>query len=145
MVHAWQGKGDRAGMPADVQVCWHDPTAHVQRFFPLKVQKQTTVMSLDDVTDVLLMYIGGGIKGSAHETEGLGLWFWFLVWLSVQLVPQLVHLGSHRPSNLATLVPLEEWIYNQTGKCSLFVLLYVLKVILGTLSWCDLVVCKLIG
>ena len=53
---------------------------------------------------------------------------------SFWLVPQLVHLGSHRPSNLATSVPLKEWNYNQTGKCSLFVQLYVLKVILGTLS-----------
>ena len=57
---------------------------------------------------------------------------------------QLVCLGSHRPSNAATSVPLKEWNYNQTGKCSLFVHLYVLKVILGTLSWCDLVVCKLV-
>ena len=39
--------------------------------FPPKVQKQMTVTSLDDLTDVLLMYIGGGIKGSAHETTGL--------------------------------------------------------------------------
>ena len=60
------------------------------------------------------------------------------------LVPQLVHLGSHRPSNSATLVPLEEWNYNQTGKCSFFVQLYVLKVILSTLSWWTLVVCKLV-
>ena len=30
--------------------------------------------------------------------------------------------------------PLEEWDYNITGKCSLFVHSYVLKVILGTLS-----------
>ena len=61
------------------------------------------------------------------------------------LVPQLVHLGSHRPSNSATLVILKELNYNQTGKCSLFVNLYIFKVILGTLSWCDLVVCKLVG
>ena len=74
-----------------------------------------------------------------HETQGsfthsfhLVLWF----------IPQLVCLGSHRPSNLATLVPLEEWNYNQTGKCSLFVQLYVLEVILGILSWCALGACK---
>ena len=53
---------------------------------------------------------------------------------AVWLVPWLVHLGSHRPSTSATPVPLEEWNYNQAGKCSLFVQLYVLKVILGTLT-----------
>ena len=37
MVNVWWSKGDRSGMPADVQVCWHDSTAHVQRFFPPKV------------------------------------------------------------------------------------------------------------
>ena len=68
-----------------------------------------------------------------------GLFIWFF-WL----VPWLVHLGSHRPSNLATLMPLKEWNYNQMGKCSLFVQLYVLKVILDTLSWYALVVCKLV-
>ena len=60
--------------------------------------------------------------------------FWLISWSAC--------VGSHRPSNLATSVPLEELNYNQTGECSLFVQLYVLKVILGTLSWCALVVCK---
>ena len=46
----------------------------------------------------------------------------------------LTHPGSHRPLVLATSVPLEEWDYHHTGKCSLFVQLYVLKVILGILS-----------
>ena len=64
---------------------------------------------------------------------------------SFWLVPQLGHPGSHRPSNSATSVPLEEWNYNQIGKCFLFVQLYVLQVILGILSWCALVVCKLVG
>ena len=41
-------------------------------------------------------------------------------------------------------MPLEEWNFNQRGKCSLFVQLYMLKVVLGTLSWCALVVCKLV-
>ena len=66
------------GMLADVQVCWHDTTAHVQRLFLPKVLKQMTVMSLDDVTDILLMYIGVGIEGSMHKTKGLsgaGSWF----------------------------------------------------------------------
>ena len=102
-----------------------------------------TVTSLYDVTDILLTYVGEGIKGSSYEAEGLsgaGSWFGSAVWL----VPQLVHAGSHRPSTSATLVPVKEWNYNQTGKCSLFVQPYVLKFILGTLIWCSLVVCKLV-
>ena len=72
-----------------------------------------------------------------------------MVWFgsSVQFfwpVPWIFYLGSHRPSNSATLVPLEEWNYNLTGKCYLFGQLHVLKVILGTLSWCALVVSKLV-
>ena len=59
MVHAWWGMGNRSGMLVDVQASWHDSTAHVQRFFPPKVQKQMKVMSFDDITDVTLMYIGG--------------------------------------------------------------------------------------
>ena len=124
-------------MLEDVQAGQHDSTAHAQRFFPLKVQKQMTVMSFDDITDVLLTYIGGRNEGFVDEIFGS------LV-QSFQHVPQLVHLGSHRPSNSATLVPLEEWNYNQTWKCSLYVQLYMLKVNLGTLSWCALVVCKLV-
>ena len=86
-----------------------------------------------------------GIKGSPHETQGSVIHSFSLFIWSFWLVPQLGHLGSHRPSNLAPPVPLKEWNYNQTGKCSLFVQLYVLNVILGTLSWCALVVCKLVG
>ena len=60
--HACWGKEDRLGTQADVQASWHDSTAHVQRFFPPKVQKQMTVASFDDITDILLMYIGGRDK-----------------------------------------------------------------------------------
>ena len=59
MVHAWWGMGSRLGMPEDVQACWQHSIVHVQRFFPPKVQKQMAVMSFADVTDILLMYIGG--------------------------------------------------------------------------------------
>ena len=62
MVHAWWGKGDRLGMPADVQVSQHDSTVLVQRFFLPKVQKQMTVMLFDDFTDILLTYIRGRNK-----------------------------------------------------------------------------------
>ena len=49
-------------------------------------------------------------------------WFW------------LICPGSHRPSASATLVPLVEWDYHHTRKCSLFLHLYVLKFFLDTLS-----------
>ena len=149
VVHAWKGMGNRLGMPADAQASWHDSTVHAQRFFPPKMQKQMTVTSFDDVTDILLMNFGGRYKSRCTWDPGVS---WLVQFSSlvhsfglfVWLVPWLVHPGSHRPSNLATSVPLEEWNYNQTGKCSLFVQLYMLKATLGTLSWCALVVCKLV-
>ena len=74
MVHVWWGKGDRSGMLADVQASWHDSTVHVQRFFPPKVQKQVIVTLFDDVTDILLMYIGGWNKRKhAQDLGSLGL------------------------------------------------------------------------
>ena len=62
--------GSRSGLLADVQAGHHNSTAHAKRFFPPKMLKQTTFTSFGDVTDTLLMYIGVGIKGSAHETGG---------------------------------------------------------------------------
>ena len=97
------------GMRVDVQTCWHDPTAHAQRFFLPKEQKQMTVTSLYDVIDILLVNVGEGIKGSTHETEGLsgaGSWFSSAVWL----VPQLVHLGSHRTRQGSVL-----YLFNHTN------------------------------
>ena len=41
-------------MPADVQASLLYLTVHAQRFVPTKMQKQMTVTSFDDVTDVLL-------------------------------------------------------------------------------------------
>ena len=79
------------------------------------------------------MCTGHGVYSFSHF-----IWFFWLV-------PQLVDPGSYRYSNSVTSVLLEEWNYNQTEKCSLFIELHVLKVILGTLSWCALVVCKLVG
>ena len=145
MVHAWQGEGNRLGIPVDMQASWNDSSVHAQRFFPPKVQKQMTVTLFDDVSDVLLTYIRVGIKKACTRPRGLVQFFSFSQFLVFWLIPWLVHLGGHRHSNLATLVPLREWNYNQTGKCTLFVQLYVLKVILGTLSWCALVVSKLVG
>ena len=84
----------------------------------------------------VLCILGVGIKVSMHETQRISSIihsFGPLIWFS-WLVPHLGHLGSHIPSNLAASVPLMEWNYSQTGKCSLFVQPYVLKVILGTLS-----------
>ena len=145
-VCVWWGMGNRLGILADEQVSLPDSTAHVQRFSPNKMQKQMTVMSFDDITDVLLTYIEGRYKSKHAQDLGVqfssffSLFIWFL-WF----VPQLVHPGSHRPSNSATSVSHEEWNYNQTGKCSLSVQLYMFKDILGILSWCALVVCKLVG
>ena len=144
MTCALWGKGNRTGMLVDVQVSQNDSTVHVWRFFLPKVQKQRTVTSSDDVTDVLLMYIGGRDKKEAHTRPRGSVHWSFSQFQVFWLVPWLLPLGSHWPSNLATLVPLEEWNYNLIGKCYLFVQLYVLKVILGTLSWCALVVCKLV-
>ena len=141
-VHAWQGMGYRLGTLADVQASLQDSPAHAWRFFPPKCRSRwqwhCLVMSL-----MSFLHISrGGIKGSVHKTQGsvsqsflcsfIFIWFFWLV-------PQLVCLASHRPSYLAILVPLEEWNYNQTGRFSLFVQLFMLKVILGTLSWCALV------
>ena len=76
------------------------------------------------------------IKVSMHRTQGSSVLSFDLSVCFLLLVPPLVHLESHISSNSATSVPLEEWNYNQTGRCSLFVQLYMLKVISGTLSWC---------
>ena len=70
--------------------------------------------------------------------------FVFFIWF-FWLIPQLVCLGSQRPSNSLTSVPFEEWKYNQTGTSSLFVQLCMLEVILGTLSWYALVACESAG
>ena len=146
MVHAWWGMGNRSGMQADVQASWHDSTAHVQRFFPPKCRGRWKWHYLMTSLTSLLCILGVGIKVSMHETQGFSSVihsFSPFVWFS-WLVPQLGILESHRPSNSATSVPLEEWNYSHTGKCSLFVLPYILKVILGTLSYCALVFCKLV-
>ena len=81
-----------------------------QVFNKLQAHVMTSVMSC-------LSKLRDGIRESVHEPWGF-IHFWFLVLL---LIPWLVSLGSHRPSNLGTLVPLEEWDYYVTGKCSLFV------------------------
>ena len=48
------------------------------------------------------------------EPQGSHMGFWLqYIWLHL--------IRSHRPSLAATSVPLEEWNYNQKGKCSLFV------------------------
>ena len=76
------------------------------------MKKQMIVTSSDDVT-VILQYVNkgevykevcmspGGSIGSSFFGSFFG-WFW------------LIHLGSHRPSVLATLVPLKEWDYHHT-------------------------------
>ena len=61
---------------------------------------------------------------STYKKEGGYIWkcAWALgVLLLLLVLFQFVCPGSHRPSVLATSVPLEEWDYHHTGKCSLFV------------------------
>ena len=144
-VHTWQGMENRSGMLAEAQASWHDSTVHAQRFLLTKCRSRLKWHNL--MTSLIsLAYIGVGIKVSMHGTQGFSSVihsFSPFVWFS-WLVPQLGILESHRPCNSATSVPLEEWNYSHTGKCSLFVQPYILKVILGTLSYCALVVCKLV-
>ena len=138
--------GNRLGMLADAQASPLNSTAHVQRLFPPKCRSRQQLHYLVMSLTSFLCISRVDIKVSMHGTQGwfvrpfCGLLLWFL-WL----VSQLVHPGSHIPSHLANSVPLKEWNYYQTGKCSLFVQLCMPKVILGTLSWCALLVCKLVG
>ena len=119
MVHAWQGTGNGLGMLADVQVSPHKLTAHVWRLFPPECRSRWQWCHLMMSLTFFLHRSRVGIRGSAHKTQ-VHSFFSFGSW-SFWLIPQLVCPGSHRPSNLATLVPLNEWNYNQTWKCSLFV------------------------
>ena len=144
-VHACWAMGNRLRMLVDTQASLLDLTAHAQRLFPPKCRSRWQGHHLVMSMMSFLCTSGVDIKVSAHGTWGsFGSFFSLLIWF-LWLIPWLVHLGSHRPSHSANLVPLKEWNNNQTGKCSLFVQLYVLKVILGTLSWCALVVCMLVG
>ena len=60
--HAWSVRANGLGILVDVQASQHDSTVHVQRFIPPKMEKQMTVTSFDDVTDIHLRYIGGRYK-----------------------------------------------------------------------------------
>ena len=105
----------------DVQAGWHDSTAHVQGFSHLKREA--------DNCDIIRWHhcYFTNIEGDVYKPWGTHLGFW-LHYI------QLHFVRSHRPSVVATSVPLEQWDYNLTGKCSLFVQLYMLLVILSTLS-----------
>ena len=115
----WDGscvavRDGRVGMPMDVQAGQHDSTVHAQGFSCLKSEA--------DVHDIIrwclchYAYIEdwGLYKESTHKPWGshLGFWLHYI---------QLHFMRSHRLSLVATSVPLEEWDYNSTGKCSLFV------------------------
>ena len=117
MVCAWWGMGSRLGTLVDVQACWYDSTMHVQRFFPPKVLKQMTVTSLKDVTNVLLMYIGVRYKRITYETRG----DFGLESSSVHACTPVSLSGKPQTLHSVTMKSLEEWNYNQKGKCSLFV------------------------
>ena len=107
-------RNGRRGMLMDAQVGQHDSTPHAQGFSYLKSEA--------DYHDIIrwchccCTYVKGwGLyKESMHEPSGSHLGFW-LQYIRLHLI------RSHRPSLVATSVPLEEWNYNQKGKCSLFV------------------------
>ena len=88
---------------------------HMHKGFSHYRKKQT---SLDIIRwchcDFAYINGGGYVRKCA---QALGLLSGLL--LKVHLVPSC--FGSHIPSVSATSVPLEEWDYNHTGKCSLFV------------------------
>ena len=58
-------------MPADVQVSWHDPTAHAKGFSLQKREADNHDIIL--VMSKLSAYIEGGefIRGSAHELKAI--------------------------------------------------------------------------
>ena len=104
----------RTGIPTDAQAGQHDSTAHAQGFSHLRREA--------DNCDIIrwchwcLTYVEGWelCKESTHKPLGSCLGFWL----------HYIHLHfmrSHRPSPVATSVPLKEWDYNLIGKCSLFV------------------------
>ena len=73
------------------------------------MQKQMTVTSFGDVTDVLLMYIKVGYKREHAQDPGSFLVGSVILFsLFLWPVPQLVHPGNHGPSHLANSVPLKE-------------------------------------
>ena len=85
------------------------------------------MMSFSDGTNIMLMHKGGGyIKRVQTSLEAI-------IW-----VFGAEHSGNllrgHQPSVAVTSVPLVEWKYILTGKCSLFIHLHVLR-----LSWAPLV------
>ena len=103
-------------MSIDVQVDQHSSTGHVQGFSHSK-GKQMVVTSLGDVTTmVLTLQVGSYIKRACMS-------LWALIWAFGCSTSGSNWLGAtdQRVCLAATLVPLEEWNYNQRGKCSLFV------------------------
>ena len=87
---------------------------HMCKIFPTGIRKQMIVMSLGGHCHYAYVKGWGLYKGSVHEPQGYHLGFW-LLYIQFYLV------RSHHPSVVATSVPLKEWDYNFTGKCSLFV------------------------
>ena len=67
VVHAWLGKGDRSGMPADAQVSWHDFAVHVQRLFLPKWRSRWLWHHLMMSLTSFLHNLREVIKDSVHE------------------------------------------------------------------------------
>ena len=110
------------GMLVGVQVNWHGSPVHVQCFSHQKREADDC-----DITNVILMHRVWEYIRRACMSLGAIVW-----------VFGAEHSGnflrSHQCFVTATSVPLMEWQYIPTGKCSLFIHLHVPKVILGTIS-----------
>ena len=115
----WDGscvavKGDRPRTPTDAQVCQHDSTVHVQRFSHLEGRTDNHDIIRWCHCHYAYVEVRGLYKGVCMSPGGSCLGFWLNhIWLHF--------VRSHRPSPVATSVPLEEWDYNLTGKCPLFI------------------------
>ena len=97
VAHACQRVVNRSGTLTGVQASLPDLTVHVWRFS----HSNHLVISLMSFLHILRV----DIKVNVHETWGSFGWFGQSFGLFLWLVPQLVHLGSHRPTHWASSVP----------------------------------------
>ena len=111
----------------DFQADQHDFTAHAQGFSCVKREADDhDIISWCHCHDAYVE--GWGLyKQSMQSLEAF-------IWVFGCTIFSYTSMRSHRPSLMATSVPLKEWDYNFTEECSLFVQLQVFKVISGTLS-----------
>ena len=110
----WDGsciavRDSRMGMPMDVQAGWHDSTACICKVFP-HLKREVDNRDISRWYHCHCTYVKGWelYKESAHEPQGSGLGFWLqYIWLHL--------IRSHRPSILATSVPLRSGTITRKG------------------------------